>query len=341
MEEYVGKICPYCKTEIKEGDAVKVCPECGIPHHAVCWEENKGCSTLGCPKRYEDKQQTTSMDVCPKCGTPLDKGQEFCPKCGTPRNEAKKLYCNKCGAEVQEDQEFCSKCGQKLARTPNERANTSTNQSYAGTTDENKRPRKGKVIGLVVIIVALLAAIGLFAAPKLFVSLGDLCEQGNYIKAYEKASADEKNAILAEGVVAYLSNESVDMLKDPSSFVLREGYYRPRYDEEEDQIYQGAVLYISGKNTYGGNVSSYWLWLGDECGVWNIVGTCSSLNLDKDDDDYTVALLASMTIGDKNVVKLSKESVLRINSLFKSDKLDSVELIDVSKIDKSTLKEAK
>ena len=41
MDEYVGKICPYCKTEIKEGEDVKVCPECGIPHHAACWEENK------------------------------------------------------------------------------------------------------------------------------------------------------------------------------------------------------------------------------------------------------------------------------------------------------------
>lgn len=44
MDEYVGKICPYCKTEIKEGEDVKVCPECGIPHHAACWEENKGCT---------------------------------------------------------------------------------------------------------------------------------------------------------------------------------------------------------------------------------------------------------------------------------------------------------
>ena len=30
MEDYVGKICPFCKTEIKEGDSVKVCPACGM-----------------------------------------------------------------------------------------------------------------------------------------------------------------------------------------------------------------------------------------------------------------------------------------------------------------------
>ena len=31
MEDYIGKICPFCKTEIKEGDSVKACPACGIP----------------------------------------------------------------------------------------------------------------------------------------------------------------------------------------------------------------------------------------------------------------------------------------------------------------------
>ena len=55
MDEYVGKICPYCKTEIKEGEDVKVCPECGIPHHAACWEENKGCTTFGCKEQHYEE----------------------------------------------------------------------------------------------------------------------------------------------------------------------------------------------------------------------------------------------------------------------------------------------
>ena len=64
MNEYVGKICPYCKTEIKEGDEVKVCPECGIPHHAACWEENKGCTTFGCKEQHYEEQHTNPTDVC-------------------------------------------------------------------------------------------------------------------------------------------------------------------------------------------------------------------------------------------------------------------------------------
>lgn len=82
MNEYVRKICPYCKTEIKEGDEVKVCPECGIPHHAACWEENKGCTTFGCKEQHYEEQHANPTDVCSKCGAELQDGQEFCPKCG-------------------------------------------------------------------------------------------------------------------------------------------------------------------------------------------------------------------------------------------------------------------
>jgi hypothetical protein len=26
------------------------CPHCGLPFHAECWEENRGCSAYGCPQ---------------------------------------------------------------------------------------------------------------------------------------------------------------------------------------------------------------------------------------------------------------------------------------------------
>jgi hypothetical protein len=44
----VGKTCPYCQTPIKPEIPVIICPECGIPHHRECWEENAGCTTYGC-----------------------------------------------------------------------------------------------------------------------------------------------------------------------------------------------------------------------------------------------------------------------------------------------------
>lgn len=47
-EEHVGKTCPYCRFPIKPGEEIVVCPECEVPHHADCWDENDGCTTYGC-----------------------------------------------------------------------------------------------------------------------------------------------------------------------------------------------------------------------------------------------------------------------------------------------------
>ena len=82
MENYIGKICPFCKAEIKEGDAVKACPSCGIPHHEGCWEENHGCTTFGCTEQHYEAQGTNPSEVYSNCGPPLGEEQTSCPKCG-------------------------------------------------------------------------------------------------------------------------------------------------------------------------------------------------------------------------------------------------------------------
>ncbi len=46
--KYLGKVCPYCKTEFIEGDEIVVCSDCEMPHHKECFIENKGCTTFGC-----------------------------------------------------------------------------------------------------------------------------------------------------------------------------------------------------------------------------------------------------------------------------------------------------
>lgn len=165
MDEYVGKICPYCKTEIKEGEEVKVCPECGIPHHAACWEENKGCTTFGCSEQHYEAQNTNPTDVCKKCGAPLGDGQAFCPKCGTPKAEEKKNICGKCGAELQEGQEFCPKCGQKVGLAVDAGVSSAINQFNAGVNKTNAKKKKtpliiGIVAGIAVIAVVLIIALG-------------------------------------------------------------------------------------------------------------------------------------------------------------------------------------
>lgn len=153
-ENYIGKICPFCKTEIKEGDAVKECPACKIPHHEACWEENKGCTTFGCSEQHYEARGINPAEVCANCGTALGDGQEFCPNCGTPKGSLKKI-CSRCGNELQAGQEFCPNCGQKTDASSGAAPDSAIGQYNAGM-----KKKKKKFIILPIVLVLVLAAAG-------------------------------------------------------------------------------------------------------------------------------------------------------------------------------------
>jgi len=52
-----GGICPYCRAEIAPTDRTRVCQACRTPHHADCWEENKGCTVFGCSMAPPDEEK--------------------------------------------------------------------------------------------------------------------------------------------------------------------------------------------------------------------------------------------------------------------------------------------
>lgn len=162
MEDYIGKICPFCKTEIKEGDNVKVCPICDIPHHAECWEENKGCTTFGCSGGNNQTNSETSEIVCTNCGTPLGDDQAFCPKCGAPKVVPAKKTCERCGAQLRDDQEFCSKCGQKVGFTVEESVNSAISQFNANIG----KKKKVKKLPIILAVILVIVSIGGFFAFK-------------------------------------------------------------------------------------------------------------------------------------------------------------------------------
>lgn len=332
MDEYVGKICPYCKTEIKEGDEVKVCPECGIPHHAACWEENKGCTTFGCKEQHYEEQHTNPTDVCSNCGAPLGDGQAFCPKCGTPKNAPKKNVCGKCGAELQDGQEFCPKCGQKADLQIDAGVSSAISQFNAGVNKTNaaakKKPIKIAAIAAAAILIVVLAIV---LVPKIFKSADDYMAVGNYEKAYTVAKTEDKDDIVAENAVAVCSNLASDGLKDSASFELRDAWY------QEGKI----ILLVAGNNSYGNKVTNYWYYSYDEDDKeWSLYTTFTDLSeettysWDSDSEQLEKilknAILKSTVIpmtSDKSL-KLSKDSIKRINALFESDLLDSVALIE-------------
>ena len=166
MENYIGKICPFCKTAITEADTVKVCPACGIPHHEGCWEENHGCTTFGCSEQHYEAQHTNPTAVCTNCGAPLGDGQAFCPMCGTPKAVApQKNICSKCGNELKDGQEFCPMCGQKAGLVIDSGVSSAINQFNAGVTQSKSKKKLlfiliGAGAATLALIITLILVIG-------------------------------------------------------------------------------------------------------------------------------------------------------------------------------------
>ena len=171
----------------------------------------------------------------------------------------------------------------------------------------------------------------------MFVSVETLCARGDYTKAYEKASEEEKLAVKAESIAAECSAFAVDNLKDPSSFKLREVYY---YESTNDDgtFFGEIVLYISGANSYGAHAGSYWLFTwNDNDNEWSYFCSVSDLeweeNSDYDDEDEqwekTVNNFGWGLIGlvKGNGIELDQSAVKRINTLFERDMLDDVTAI--------------
>lgn len=103
MNEYLGKTCPFCKSEFIENDDIVICSDCNMPHHKECWAENQGCSTFGCTgtikKAYSSQNSVTTTE-----------------KILYSENNASgaKLFCTRCEYENASNSAFCASCGNKL-----------------------------------------------------------------------------------------------------------------------------------------------------------------------------------------------------------------------------------
>ncbi len=55
MDSLRSANCPICCSPFAEKDEVCICPNCKTPHHAECWENNRGCSTYGCDSAHHEE----------------------------------------------------------------------------------------------------------------------------------------------------------------------------------------------------------------------------------------------------------------------------------------------
>ncbi len=103
MNEYVGKVCPYCKTPLKEDDEVVVCSVCDMPHHKECWIENEGCTTFGCLGTIKSADGAASQSPAPAAqadGSSEVQERVFCTRCGT-ENRMSSAFCYRCGTPLR------------------------------------------------------------------------------------------------------------------------------------------------------------------------------------------------------------------------------------------------
>ncbi len=274
----------------------------------------------------ENETSEEEKYICLKCGTALTKEQEFCSKCGTKRGEKNNKKCKKCGNIIDVGEKYCSKCGEKVKF-----------DIEKDITDKTKRIKvsKKKIIVsiILIIIVLMLIVIGKKILPQLLITKDELLQEGNYFEAYKKALDNEKKEISTENLLAYICKDIKDGLKDPSSFVLTSAYMT------NDEI----VICINANNSYGASVKNYYYYkYNDQDSKYKRKSYLSSLEyeksyswddysekLEKNTDNLNRILVTGIMSNEKN--KVDKKIIDNINLVFKNDKLDSVELLDVNK----------
>lgn len=96
---YDGLKCPVCGRPLFPNEDIVACPQCGLPHHRRCWEQEGHCHLEGlhgtdqqwsrekaeaaAAEETESTQRRTAA-VCPRCHTENPEYAEFCQRCGMP-----------------------------------------------------------------------------------------------------------------------------------------------------------------------------------------------------------------------------------------------------------------
>lgn len=127
MNDYAGKICPFCKTEFKSSDDIVVCSECDMPHHKDCWIENQGCTTFGCLGTIKAADNSVSSVTTTQ--------MNYDDSRSTATSSV--VFCTQCGTQNASTSSFCAHCGSRLAAIPER---TPQSPVYAQANPANNNP---------------------------------------------------------------------------------------------------------------------------------------------------------------------------------------------------------
>ena len=149
-QEFLGKVCPYCKTPFSQLDDIVLCDRCEMPHHADCWIENQGCTTFGC-----DGTMLSSADESSNNHFLSESADDFDIELSPSRadSDLASSYCTKCGSVREPEDTFCRHCGNQhtaeIFTSPHIRNDyTQSSQSYGSSSvSDDRQILEGKFIG--------------------------------------------------------------------------------------------------------------------------------------------------------------------------------------------------
>ena len=89
--DLIGESCVVCKRVFEDGDDIVVCPDCGSPHHRMCYKAIGHCGNLSLHEQGHVWQRKlpkiplrmpTEETICPVCRSANKSGAEVCSQCG-------------------------------------------------------------------------------------------------------------------------------------------------------------------------------------------------------------------------------------------------------------------
>ena len=269
-------------------------------------------------------QNQTESIYCKHCGKEISKESEFCTYCGKSVKVTAVESCSACGMKLASGARFCSNCGKEIG------VETEKNSKK---TQRSAKKFSGKKIGIGLAAVVLLVIVGCASVkilPRFLITPKELMAVGDYEKAYHKAESEQKDDILIENLIITICKDIKEIMKDPSSFALRDVWYEA---DGERRI----VLSVFGKNSFGGMTGQLYVYNFYE-GEYIQFTSISDLDIEEyseyDDLDESLEKLAN-NLAREQILEICEESnelsehvLERINTLSQEGLFKEVELLE-------------
>ena len=259
-----------------------------------------------------------------------------------PEGQPPPYQCTVCGTVLMPGQGVCPVCGCRvpLQVPPN-----------IPITDA-KKAKRTRIRAIVLGIIANMLVhsfINMWTLTAFRMEMSDmLMEKGDYINAYEIAPDSCKNMVLAENVVAVLTDVSIDLLSDyiesssvfsdidlsSVSFVLNEGHYYAY--TEKNRITQIAAIKMQIQVDGEGWIFGYQMFLLID-GEWTYYGLVNDVTITDSDNEIEVNLKILLDYILNQGISLSENQIQRIDNHYQTGILSTVKAIPLEKIDTSLL----